>query len=126
MSRPKLVLCAGCGGDIHDELVVTDALYAREAQISWCQPFFRKFDPVSGAHGGGTHHDPQEIFRTGVVLCVECWRRREGTTKSQSLWGYFDRVATTLRQLSSVWVRPPADLRRDLFGNDIQRERRVG
>lgn len=107
---PTTVICAGC--DRKD----VPAYEVREAQITWCKPFKRFTDPRD-RNKGGTHSDPQELFRTQVYLCASCWAGRKGKIRSRFLFGFLDRVSATLRQLVKVWLAPPVDVTFDIFGD---------
>ncbi len=97
-----MIRCAACGLD-------ADAKFAREAVLSF---------PRS-ACGKGTMTDPQHIFRTNVYICKKCDDRLDGPIQQRSRWAFLDRIAVTTRSLLQQWVKPPADVKRNLFGEEI-------
>lgn len=105
--RPTKIICAGCGN-------TADARYARQAVLSF---------PRS-ACGRGTMTDPIHVFQTNVWFGACCERRLDGPIRQRSRWALLDRIAMTTRQLIAMWLRPPADVKRNLFGEEVH-ERKV-
>lgn len=69
--------------------------------------------------------DPQHIFQTNVWFGRCCESRLDGPIKQRSRWALLDRIAATCRHLIQMWVAPPADVKRNLFGEEIPERRMV-
>lgn len=112
--RPVRIICTSCRNDVYAD-------DARECQIAWCLPNKRYADT---RRRGGTHTDPQEIFRTGIYMCNPCWKSRSGPMRQPRFVQFLDRIYTSLVLLVEQWVRPP-NQPRGMFPEEEMQTRRV-